>query len=120
MFFYVEKVPSNPQSKSPPKMIPFHGWAMIDSGASSCFLHQNLIDKYCIPTHKKAVPRHLRIIDGHDISSGLIEYECTISIYFGSHKEELSCNVTNIGHHEIVLGMSWLKKHSPSIEWSSK
>jgi hypothetical protein len=34
--------------------------------------------------------------------------------------ETLECNVVDIGPHDIVLGMSWLKKHSPHIDWAAK
>jgi hypothetical protein len=101
-------------------MKPFFGWAMVDSGASSCFINKNLIDKYHIPLIKKSKPRKLKVIDDREISSGLVEYECTFSIELGSHKEELKCNVADIGRHSIVLGMSWLKLHNPDIDWPLK
>ncbi|CUA73040.1 Transposon Tf2-7 polyprotein [Rhizoctonia solani] len=38
----------------------------------------------------------------------------------GSHKEEIVCNVAEIGKQDIVLGMSWLKKHNPDVDWPNK
>jgi hypothetical protein len=32
----------------------------------------------------------------------------------------LDCNVVNIGRHDIVLGMSWLRKHGPLIDWPNR
>ena len=98
----------------------FHGWAMIDSGASSCFIHTDLITCYHIPVTKKPVPKKLKVIDGQDISSGLVEFECTFILEIGSHKETIQCNVANIGRHNLVLGMSWLKLHNPTIDWPVK
>ncbi|KAF8747935.1 Chromo (CHRromatin Organization MOdifier) domain [Rhizoctonia solani] len=63
----VQQVPNPKVTK---KMKPFFGWAMIDSGASSCFIHKDLIKQY--------------------------------------------------GKHSIVLGMSWLKLHNPTIDWPNK
>lgn len=36
----------------------------------------------------------------------------------GNHKEILSCYVVELGHHHLILGMPWLKKHSPTVEWT--
>ena len=49
-----------------------------------------------------------------------MDLECTFSLSLGSHKEVITCNVANIGKHSIVLGMSWLKLHNPTIEWPAK
>jgi hypothetical protein len=38
----------------------------------------------------------------------------------GTHSSEIECHVTNIGRHPIVLGMSWLKKHNPQINWKNR
>ena len=93
---------------------------MIDSGASSCFIHKDLIQKYGTPTIKKSVPCQLKVIDGQDISSGLVDSECVFTLELGSHKEVIKCNVADIGKHSIVLGMSWLKLHNPYIDWPHK
>jgi hypothetical protein len=111
---------STPTKKSITQMRPFHGWAMIDPGASSCFIHKDFVKNYKISTIKKKKPRKLKVIDGREISSGLVEYECTFKLTIGSHSEEIVCNVADIGKHSIVLGMSWLRKHNPTIEWSAK
>ncbi|KDN34719.1 hypothetical protein RSAG8_12193, partial [Rhizoctonia solani AG-8 WAC10335] len=101
-------------------MKPFFGWAMIDSGASSCFINKSLIKQHNIPVTKKKLPRQLKVIDGREISSGLVDSECLFSFELGSHKEELKCNIADIGKHDIVLGMSWLKLHNPSVDWPNK
>ena len=88
---------------------------MIDSGASSNFIHQHIVDKYKLPVTKKKSPRRLKVIDGREISSGLVDTECSLIFQLGSHKEEIVFNVANIGRHEIVLGMSWLTCHDPDI-----
>ena len=88
------------KTKSAPKLSKFksfHGWAMINSGASSCFIHKHLIDLYNIPVTKKKSPRQLKVIDGREISSGLVDTECILKLSLGSHKEELVCNIAEIG-----------------------
>ncbi|KAB5587712.1 Transposon Tf2-1 polyprotein [Ceratobasidium theobromae] len=97
---------------------PFFGWAMIDSGASACFIHKKLVRDYRLPVTKKKIPRKLRVIDGREIASGKVEYECTFQLRLGNHKETIECNVVNLGRHDIVLGISWLKLHKPNIDWA--
>jgi hypothetical protein len=40
-------------------------------------------------------------------------------IQIGDHKERLVFDVTALGHYPIVLGVPWLKRHDPTILWSS-
>jgi len=28
--------------------------------------------------------------------------------------------VANLQNHEVILGMSWLRKHNPTIDWNEK
>ncbi|KAB5587753.1 Retrotransposable element Tf2 [Ceratobasidium theobromae] len=100
---------------------PFYGWAMIDSGASSCFIHKKLVEEYKIPTNAKEKAWRLRVIDGREIASGIIDTECSFDLALsGNHIEPITFNVANIGRHDVVLGMSWLKRHSPLIDWKTQ
>ena len=63
IYFSTSPIHSAPNSKSTVLMKPFFGWAMVDSGASSCFINKNLINKYHIPLIKKSKPRKLKVID---------------------------------------------------------
>jgi hypothetical protein len=57
IYFSTTPVRSAPNSKSTHRMKPFFGWAMIDSGASSCFINKNLVETYRIPLLKKEKPK---------------------------------------------------------------
>ncbi|KAG9095246.1 hypothetical protein FS749_010807 [Ceratobasidium sp. UAMH 11750] len=35
-----------------------------------------------------------------------------------AHSEEVEAYVVEVGKHDLVLGMSWLKKHNPLISWA--
>ena len=120
IYFSANPVQTAPDQTSISKMKPFYGWALLDSGASSCFIHPRMVKEYRIPTRKKNKPKKLKVIDGHDISSGLVTEECTFILHLGSHTEQISCNVAEIGKHSLVLGMSWLKLHNPVIDWTTK
>ena len=34
-----------------------------------------------------------------------------------SHHEEIVLDITDMASHDVVLGMPWLKKHNPVINW---
>ena len=120
IYFSASPVQTAPDQKGTLKMKPFFGWALLDSGASSCFIHPRLAKEYHIPIVEKRKPKKLKVIDGRDISSGLVTHECTFILHLGSHTEQISCNVADIGRHSIVLGMSWLKLHNPVVDWTTK
>ncbi|QRV83565.1 Transposon Tf2-1 polyprotein [Ceratobasidium sp. AG-Ba] len=99
---------------------PFSGWAMIDSGASSIFISKKIVQDFQLFKKKLKKPRRLKVIDGREIDSGCVEHYCSINLKIFNHEEEVDAYVVNIGNHNIVLGMSWLKRHNPAIDWDKK
>ncbi|KAG8713777.1 hypothetical protein FRC09_018344 [Ceratobasidium sp. 395] len=98
----------------------FHGWAMLDSGATSTFINRRLVDEFKIPTKKLKTPRKLRVIDGRDIASGQVTEYCALNLEIFGHNEVLSAYVVDVGKHDLVLGMSWLSVHNPTINFKDK
>ncbi len=41
-------------------------------------------------------------------------------ITFGEHKERMPFSVADIGSTSMILGHNWLKRHNPSIDWTTK
>lgn len=62
-------------------------------------------------------PRRLKVIDGREISSGMVDTECELDLHLGDHTETITLKVVDLGSHPIVLGMTWLKTHNPAIDW---
>ena len=79
---------------------------MVDSGATSVFIHKKLVKEFNLETKKLEKPHRLKVIDGRDISSGQVDTTCTIKIEIADHVETLECFVVDVGTHDIVLGMS--------------
>ncbi|QRV96463.1 Retrotransposable element Tf2 protein [Ceratobasidium sp. AG-Ba] len=90
---------------------------MVDSGATSVFIHERIVKEFKIPTIKLEKPKKLRVIDGREIDSGMVDKYVQIEVEIFGHSEILSAYVVNTGHNDMVLGMSWLKCHNPAIEW---
>ena len=37
----------------------------------------------------------------------------------GNHSETLTFDVVPLGKHNVVLGLPWLQRHNPTIQWTS-
>ncbi|QRV77353.1 Retrotransposable element Tf2 protein [Ceratobasidium sp. AG-Ba] len=99
---------------------PFTGWAMLDSGVSSVFINKEIVQDFQLFKKKLDKPRRLKVIDGREINSGQVEHYVTLNLRIFDHEEEVDTYVVNVGNHNLVLGMAWLKRHNPAIDWDRK
>ncbi len=95
--------------------------AMIDTGASGNFMSPDAVMHLGLKTELKEEPYQLQVVDGNAIShnNGLICCETEkheMTMHHG-HKERIQFDVVPIGRHQIILGMPWVKKHNPDIDW---
>jgi hypothetical protein len=93
--------------------------ALVDSGATDCFLDWKYVKRYQIPTTKldRSIPVYN--VDGSSNNDGSITHKCEMKVQHKDHCEKLWFYITRIGNKEIILGHSWLKKHNPSIDWET-
>lgn len=94
--------------------------ALIDSGATGIFMHQDFARHCGAEIKQKALPREVRVVDGRVISSGLITHEATMQLEVENHHEVVVADITNTGRYSCILGTSWLVRHDPTIRWSLK
>jgi hypothetical protein len=118
--FEASPLPTPPEEKSSYIPKPFSGKALIDSGATSCFISPRIVEDFRLRLKKHATPKKLRVIDGREVDSGLVTQFVTFSLKIQDHVETIDCHVANIGNNDLVLGMSWLKIHNPSIHWDDR
>src|SRR5262249_16329739 len=95
-----------------------HVQAMIDSGATSSFIHQDLVAKSKLRTTLKAKPRRVEVIDGRDISSGPITHECRVNLQLGQSQQQATLDVTDLGTSDLILGVPWVRANDRIIQWS--
>ncbi|KAH9270629.1 hypothetical protein BASA83_007236 [Batrachochytrium salamandrivorans] len=70
------------------------------------------------PLVKLPNPIKLRLADG-DSSSVITHRTVPLQLHIGSHVETVSFYVTSLCHGTI-LGYSWLERHNPRINWTSR
>ena len=94
--------------------------AMVDSGATEDFIDQQFCIQHQFPVRRLNQPRDIFVIDGKSSSVGPITHEAIIAMDIGSHREQIRFHVANLKKHEAILGMPWLKKHNPTINWDKE
>ena len=93
--------------------------AMIDSGATGLFLHQRFADRHRIFTRRLPHPITLYNIDGTPNEAGKITHSARLlsTIDHNDHPQLLEYLITNLGSEDIILGLPWLRKVNPAIDW---
>uniref|UniRef100_A0A8C5M7Z7 Gypsy retrotransposon integrase-like protein 1 n=1 Tax=Leptobrachium leishanense TaxID=445787 RepID=A0A8C5M7Z7_9ANUR len=95
--------------------------AMVDSGASSCFMDFTLATSLGIPYVNKKSPLSIQCVDGSPLTSGPVVLETIpLLVRIGNeHKEFLQFDLVTSPLFPVILGISWLRTHDPVISWTS-
>jgi hypothetical protein len=102
----------------------FHGLidipvnAMIDSGASSSFIHYKFVQDKKIKTIPLPSPIPLYNIDNSGNTAGEITHMTIIETTIGENRRKLPFLVTDIGSESVILGIDWLRLENPTINWA--
>ena len=84
--------------------------ALLDSGATHCFIDSTLVSDHRLPTNLLPQPMHLRLFDGSYASEN-IAYEVTVPVSFAPDKVlPVSFLVTPLDSEiSAVIGLCWLR-----------
>ena len=93
---------------------------IIDCSATRNFIDPRLTALTKFPLKKLEKPIKAYNVDSTTNSKGNIVYETHIDLQFPKHKENIHLMVLNLGCSQIILGMPWLKKWNPVIDWVIK
>ena len=96
---------------------------MINSGATRNFMLRKFATNHRIPELPKKKSYQLMVIDGTPLNQdeGMVKKE-TLSLMsqiHGKDLEHITFDLVSISH-EIILGIPWLQKVNPSIDWNSR
>jgi hypothetical protein len=91
--------------------------ALIDCGATGEHMHKEYASKNEYRLRPLKEPIALYNVDGTRNRVGEITYYIKAYMKIGVHQETIRFFVSDIGNHDIILGMRWLRKHDPTIGW---
>jgi len=94
--------------------------ALIDSGADELFIHEELVDKYKIPVLPLDEPISVKNVDGTENKRGEVTHFTWIPMRIGDYEEQHRFYVSNLGKDHLILGLPWLEKVNPIIDWAEK
>ena len=93
---------------------------IIDCGATGNFIDPGLTASTKFPLQKLKWPIKAYNVDRTTNSKGNIVWETHVDLHFPRHWENIHLMVLNLGRKQIILGMPWLRKWNPVINWVTK
>ena len=91
--------------------------ALIDCGAEGLFIDKKIASNW---TKKNIQPIRVRNVDGTENVDGRITEKCLITFYICGKRLTEWFYVTVLGDQSLILGLPWLEKHNPIIDWADK
>jgi transposase InsO family protein len=92
---------------------------LLDCGASGLFISQKYVEENRIPTRKlsRAIP--VLNVDGTPNDAGAITEVADLILRYESHAERTTFAVTALGRQDMILGLPWLRRHNPEVDWKT-
>ena len=91
--------------------------ALVDCGATRNLIDVSLLCLLELPLEKLPKPIIANNVDGTTNIKGTIQWKAHTNILFKERTKKLKLMVLSLGHRQIILGMPWLKKWNPTINW---
>ena len=91
--------------------------ALLDSGAMGLVMSSEFARKQGFKLKKLERPINMRNVDGSLNKKKPIEYTVEVNIYYQGHRERMEIDVIGGQKWTVILGMPWLARHNPEIDW---
>lgn len=92
---------------------------LIDSGASTCFLSSQFAEEHWLAT--TSVPKSFQSVKlATGVKAQALQRVRAASIQISTYKDELNFMVLPLGDVDAILGMNWLFRFNPYINWRRK
>jgi hypothetical protein len=94
--------------------------ALIDCGATSCFIDVEWAQSNNVPTRPLTNPIPVYNVDGTANEAGMIVEIADMILCYDSHSKRTQFTVTHLGKQSMILGYNWLRNYNPEINWQTK
>jgi len=91
--------------------------AMVDSGATGGFVDQDFVNQAKLPTRKLSQPIPVYNVDGMLNEARSIHEVVDMIMTYDGHSERILLAIIWLGKQSMILGMTWLNKHNPEIDF---
>ena len=93
--------------------------ALLDSGATGLVISSEFAKKQGFKLKKLERPINVRNVDRSLNKEGPIENTVEVNIYYQEHRERMEIDVIGGQKWTVILGMPWLARHNPEIDWKT-
>src|SRR5260221_5581064 len=93
--------------------------ALLDSGATECFVHPRVVRELGIKMRKLHTPRNVRNVDGTPNKSGKIVDAIDLIIDHWGNKATHVFFIADIGPDYFIFGYPFLEANAPEVNWLS-
>ncbi|QRW20373.1 Retrotransposable element Tf2 protein [Rhizoctonia solani] len=93
---------------------------LIDSGATSLFLHPHTAELLRLPLINLPSPRTVTVLGGLSPQAGKIWKKAILTFTYDGKKMTETFLICNTGSHAAILGLKWLDAHNPEIDWNTR
>jgi hypothetical protein len=94
--------------------------ALLDSGATGMFIDRDYVKTNGLSTRTLSHPIPVRNIDKTLNEVGSVHEVVELILRYKNHSEKAFFAVTSLGKQNVIMGHSWLQKHSPDIDWVTR
>jgi len=91
--------------------------ALLDSGATGLVISSKFTRKQGFKLKRLERLMQVRNVDGSFNREGPIENTMKVNIYYKGHTERTEIDVIGGQKWAVILGMLWLARHNPEIDW---
>jgi len=92
---------------------------LLDSRMTGLVMSLEFARKKRFKLKKLKRPMQVRNVDGSFNREGPIENMVEVNMYYKGHVERTEIDVIGGQKWEVILGMSWLERHNPEIDWKT-
>src|SRR6201990_193298 len=93
--------------------------ALIDSGATENFIHEETWKKMGIGKQATARPMTVYNVDGSENKTGEITHYCWLRIVFKGRQRLQKFYIASLGRESIILGYPFLYVFTPEVDWKA-
>jgi hypothetical protein len=91
--------------------------SLIDSGATGRFIDQGYVKTNQLTARTLSTPIPVFNVDGTPNEARSITEVVDLILRYKNHLERSLFAVTGLGRQNLILGLPWLQKHNPEIDW---